>query len=162
MKKFLISLIAFIAFAVSYAQMPKAVLKDINGKPVAADTIGCQGQPVIIDFFATWCKPCRRELNAIAECYGEWSKEGVRVVAISTDMAQNVQKVKPLATQEGWPFQVLLDEKGDMKRAMGVNTVPAVFVVDGKGQIIYRHVGYTDGGEEELIEAIRKNRKGGK
>ncbi len=156
MKKLLFSLCAGFAFVTSFAQMPKTVLKDINGKNVAVDTLGTHGQPVIVDFFATWCKPCRRELNAIAEVYEDWQKEGVRLVAISCDEAQNVQKVKPLVAQEGWEYEVLLDVQGDVKRALGVTSIPAVFIINGKGEIVYRHVGYTDGAEEELIETVRK------
>lgn len=159
MKRFFLVLLAMSAFSAAFAQLPKVTLKDINGKSVAVDTLGTHGQPVIVDFFATWCKPCRRELNAIAEIYEDWQKEGVRLVAISIDEAQNVQKVKPLVAQEGWEYEVLLDAQGDVKRALGVQSIPFVLVVDGKGNIIYRHTGYTDGAEEEIIETIRKSKK---
>ncbi len=162
MKKLIFTLFLVIVCSTSFAQMPKTVLKDINGKSVAVDTIGTHGQPVIVDFFATWCKPCRRELNAIAEVYDDWKKEGVRLVAISCDEAQNVQKVKPLVAQEGWEYEVLLDAQGDVKRAFGIQSIPFVAVIDGNGNIVYRHTGYTDGGEEEIIEAVRKCKKGKK
>lgn len=163
MKKLLFTLVALLAFGAAYAgDMPKVVLKDINGKSVAVDTLGTHGQPVVVDFFATWCKPCRRELNAIADVYEDWQKEGVRLIAVSIDEAQNVQKVKPLVAQEGWEYQVLLDVNGDLKRAFGIQSIPFVVVVDGNGKIIYRHTGYTDGGEEEIIEAVRKSKKGKK
>lgn len=159
MKKIGIVLLQFILFTTAFAQLPKVVLKDINGKSVAVDTIGTHGQPVIVDFFATWCKPCRRELNAIAEVYEDWQKEGVRMVCISVDEAQNVQKVKPLVAQEGWEYQVLLDVQGEVKRAVGITNIPAVVIINGKGEIVYRHVGYADGAEEELIETCRKIKK---
>lgn len=160
MKKLIFTLFLVIVCSTSFAQMPKTVLKDINGKSVSVDTIGTHGQPVIVDFFATWCKPCRRELNAIAEVYDDWKKEGVRLVAISIDEAQNVQKVKPLVAQEGWEYQVLVDVQGDVKRAFGIQSIPFVAVIDGKGNVVYRHTGYTDGGEEEIIEAVRKCKSG--
>lgn len=160
MKKLLFTLAALLAFgAVQAGDMPKIVLKDINNKSVAVDTLGTHGQPVIVDFFATWCKPCRRELNAIAEVYEDWQNEGVRLVAVSIDEAQNVQKVKPLVVQEGWEYQVLLDEKGELARSFGIQSIPFVLVIDGNGKIIYRHTGYTDGAEEEIIEAVRKSKK---
>ena len=82
------------------AQLPQVTLKDINGKTVRTDTLSNGGKPMIISFFATWCKPCNRELTAISEVYDEWQEEtGVKVVAISIDQAQNINKVKPLVDQ---------------------------------------------------------------
>ena len=139
------------------AQLPKTTLKDIQGKMVSTDTLSNQGRPFIIDFFATWCKPCNRELDAISELYEDWKKEtGVKLVAVSIDQAQNINKVKPLVDNHGWEYEVLLDPNGDLKRAMGVQMIPFVMIVDGKGTIVYKHQGYTDGVEQELIEKIRK------
>ena len=139
------------------AQLPSVTLKDINGKTVTTDTLSNGGNPMIISFFATWCKPCNRELDAISEVYEEWQKEtGVKLVAISIDQAQNINKVKPLVDQHEWPFEtVLLDPNGEFKRQLGIQMIPYVLIVDGQGKIVYKHNGYTDGAEEELIEKIR-------
>lgn len=158
MKKFLtLAIMAFLALN-AMAQMPKFVLKDINGNSVSTDTIGATGTPVIVDFWATWCKPCRRELTAISEVYEEWQEEtGVKLVAISIDQAQNTHKVAPVVAESGWPWeQVLLDPNGDLKRALGIQSIPYVMILDGKGNIVYKHIGYTDGAEEELIEKVRE------
>lgn len=145
-----------IAIEVS-AQLPSVTLKDINGKTVTTDTLSNGGNPMIISFFATWCKPCNRELDAISEVYEEWQEEtGVKLVAISIDQAQNINKVKPLVDQHEWPFEtVLLDPNGEFKRQLGIQMIPYVLIVDGQGKIVYKHNGYTDGAEEELIEKIR-------
>ena len=139
------------------AQLPSVTLKDINGKTVRTDTLSNGGNPMIISFFATWCKPCNRELDAISEVYEEWQEEtGVKLVAISIDQAQNINKVKPLVDQHEWPFEtVLLDPNGEFKRQLGIQMIPYVLIVDGQGKIVYKHNGYTDGAEEELIEKIR-------
>ena len=161
MKRILSFLFVAMLAIVAMAQMPKVVLSDINGKKVSTDTLGTHGTPVIIDFFATWCKPCNRELSAIADVYKDWQKEtGVRVVAVSIDKAQNVNKVKPLVRENGWPYEtVLLDVNEKLKHGLGVQAIPYVLIIDGHGKIIYKHNGYTDGAEEELIDTIRDLKK---
>jgi len=112
---------------------------------------------LIISFFANWCKPCLRELEAIKEVYDEWQKEtGVKLYAISIDDAQNSLKVGPEARAKGWKFEILLDPNSDFKRALRVNLIPAVFIVDGNGKIVSSRTGYNSGEEESLIEEIRK------
>ena len=125
------------------------------GKSIRTDTLSNDGKPMIIDFFATWCKPCNRELSAISEVYDEWQEEtGVKLIAVSIDQAHQIQKVKPMVDQLGWPYEILLDPNGDFKRALGVQVIPYVVVIDGEGKIIGRHQGYTDGEEEQLIEEV--------
>lgn len=139
------------------AQLPAITLKTMDGKTVRTDTLSNNGKPFIIDFFATWCKPCNRELDAIAEVYEDWQEEtGVKIFAISIDQAQNTNKVKPLVNNHGWEYDVLLDPNGDLKRALGIQMIPFVLICDGKGKIVYKHSGYTDGAETELIEKVRE------
>jgi len=157
MKRLLLILVCIVGMLSVQAQLPKTTLKDIHGKAISTDTLSNKGKPFIIDFFATWCKPCNRELDAISEVYEEWQKEtGVKLVAVSIDQAQNINKVKPLIDNHGWDYDVLLDPNGDLKRALGIQIIPFVMIVDGKGNIVYKHQGYTDGDEEELIEKVKE------
>lgn len=139
------------------AQLPALILKDINGRPVDVSRWNRKGTPVILTFFATWCKPCLRELNAIRDVYPDWQEEtGVELVAVSIDRGQDVAKVKPLADTEGWDYTVLLDSENELKQTLGVRSVPRIFILDGKGHIIDDHLGYGIGGETEIIEKIRE------
>ena len=141
----------------AYAQLPSVKLKDLKGKVVDTSLLKNDGKPFIISFFATWCKPCNRELSAINEQYVDWQEEtGVKLVAVSIDQAQNINKVKPLVDGEGWPYEVLLDPNSEFRRAMGVQMIPHVFVIDGNGKIAFSHSGYTDGAEAALIEKVRE------
>ena len=157
-KIFFIIVVALMGIATNvFAQLPAVTLKTMEGKTVRTDTLSNDGKPIIIDFFATWCKPCNRELTAISEVYDEWVEEtGVKLIAVSIDVAQDINKVKPLVDNHGWPYDVLLDPNSDLKRALGINMSPYVLIVDGSGNIVYKHNGYTEGAEEELIEKVRE------
>ena len=159
MKRFLLlAALVLGGFTVSiHAQLPAVTLKTLEGKTVDTSTLENGGKPFIISFFATWCHPCNRELKAIHEVYPDWQDEtGVKLIAISIDQAQNIQKVKPLVDGYGWEYEVLLDPNSDFKRAMGVNLIPHVFIVDGKGNIVESRSGYTEGSEGHLIEKVRE------
>ena len=138
------------------AQLPSVQVKDLSGKTIDTATLSNDGKPFAISFFATWCKPCQRELRAIAEVYPDWQDEtGMKMYIVSIDEAQNVSKVKPLVDGEGWEYEVLLDTNSDFFRSLGLQSVPHMLVLDGNGQIVDSHSSYTDGSETEIIKKIR-------
>ena len=148
---------ALLAIPSAFAELPSVLLKDVNGNTVNTAELSNDGKPMVISFWATWCKPCKRELKAISEVYPDWQAEtGVKLVAVSIDEAQNAAKVKPLVDGMNWEYEVLLDPNGEFKRQMGVSDVPHAFIVDGQGNVVWSHKGYVDGGEEEIIEELRK------
>lgn len=164
MKKIHTTLLGLLLILISVfplaAQLPKMILSDIEGRKVDVSTLVGQGRPVIISFFATWCKPCLMELSAISEVYADWQEAtNVRMLAISIDKGSNSLRVKPLVRSRGWEYEVLLDPNEELKRHLGVVYLPTVFVYDTSGKEIYRHTGYSSGSEEELIQAIRKSKK---
>ena len=153
----IISLTGMVYAQQTSGELPAVTLKNINGKTINTSELSNDGKPIIISFFATWCKPCNRELSAISEVYEDWQDEtGVKLIAVSIDQAQNINKVKPLVDGNGWPYEVLLDPNSDFKRALGVQMIPFVLIVDGNGKIVYKHNGYTEGAENELIEKVRE------
>ena len=159
MKKYVFAILVCLVagMGIAQAQIPAVSLKSIDEASVQSETLSNDGKPFIIDFFATWCKPCNRELSAIAEVYDEWREEtGVKIYAVSIDQAQNIHKVKPLVDQNEWEYEVLLDPNSDLLKALGGQMIPFVVVVDGNGNIASKHSGYTDGAENELIEEVRK------
>ena len=157
---FLFLLTSFVVFAQqapAKSQLPAVMLRNLEGKTVKTDTLSNAGRPIIISFFATWCKPCNRELTAISEVYADWQREtGVRLIAVSIDEGQNAEKVRPFVDSKGWEFDILLDPNSNFRRAMGVNLIPHVIVLDGQGKVVLSRSGYTEGGEEHLIEKVRE------
>ena len=161
MKKFFLSLVCM-AFAgvvlAQNAQLPQNVtLKTLDGQSVQTSTIQNDGKPIIISFWATWCKPCHVELNTINEVYEEWQNEtGVKLVAVSIDDARSANKVKPDVAGMGWEYEIYLDQNQDFKRAMNVENPPHTVVINGKGEIVYQHAACVPGDEDELYEAVKK------
>lgn len=161
MKRFILTIAATLFFGLSFAQNAKLpeniTIKTLDGKTVETSIINNDGKPIIVSFWATWCKPCNRELNAIKEVYDEWQEEtGVKLVAISIDDARSASKVKPHVDGNGWEYEVYLDQNQDFKRAMNVVNVPHTFLINGKGEIVWQHTSYVDGSEEELFELVKK------
>ena len=136
-------------------QLPSVNIKDMEGNSLNFSKISNNGKPMIISFWATWCKPCKAELNTIAEEYDDWVDEtGVKLVAVSIDDARSSSRVEPYVNAQGWEYLVLMDPNSDLRRAMGVNNVPHTFLVNGVGKIVWDHNNYSPGDEEELYEKL--------
>lgn len=143
-------------YTLNARKLPSVELKSIDGRTVKTDEISNHGKPVIIAFFALWCHPCLRELTAISEVYDEWQEEtGVKLVAISIDDARSADKVPAEVNARGFEWDTLLDTNSDFKRAMNISQIPYVVVLDGQGEVVWQHTSYSEGSEEEIIEAVR-------
>jgi cytochrome c biogenesis protein CcmG, thiol:disulfide interchange protein DsbE len=165
MKKILhLTLIAlvFVAFtqivdSKGKSSIPSVDIKNLKKEKVNTAKLSNDGKPFVINFWATWCKPCVLELNTIADEYPDWVEEtGVKLYAVSIDDARNSKRVASFVKGRRWEYEVLLDENSDFKRAMNVNNPPHTFLYDGDGKLVWQHNGYAPGDEEELYEEILK------
>jgi peroxiredoxin len=173
MKKIIFALLSVAYFSIGFSQeekhltteqanelivkkIPSVVLEDMEGKTVNTASLGFKG-PVIFSFWATWCSPCKRELNTINDLYIDWQEEtGVNLVAVSIDDEKTKNSVPVYVNGKGWEYLVLMDPNGDFKRAMGVNNVPHTFLMDTDGNIVYSHNNYAPGDEDTLYNEIKK------
>jgi cytochrome c biogenesis protein CcmG, thiol:disulfide interchange protein DsbE len=145
----------------NYKKLPSVRLKTVKGLPFNSDSITNNGKPIIISFWATWCKPCVRELTTIADVYGDWVEEtGVKLYAVSVDDSRSMTLVAPMVNGKGWDYTVLLDPNSDFKRAMNVGPIPHTFLLNGKGEVVYQHTSFAEGDELNLIEMVRQINRG--
>ena len=161
MKKLLFLMLAVMVGVNASAQtLPDVKIENQEGKIVSTKSLA-DGTPMIISFWSTTCKPCIQELNAINDNLYDWLEEvDMKVVAISVDDARTVSRARAMTKGQGWDDYVCLyDKNQDFKRAMNVSLTPHTFIVDGKGNIVYSHSGYTPGSEQELFEKIKALKK---
>lgn len=157
----LFTLLAGVAFSQDnpkkYGKIPSVMIKTLDGEVFDTKDISNDGNPIILSFWALWCKPCIKELTAIADVYEDWQEEtGVKLIAVSIDDARSVSRVKPTVNGKGWDYEFYSDVNQDFKRAMNVNMIPHTFLINGEGEVIWQHTSFSEGSEYELYEVVRK------
>ncbi len=159
MKKTLLLLAFTVLTAVVFAQnktLPSVNVKTLEGQSVNVQELGKSGHITVISFWATWCSPCKKELDAVKDYYGEWKeKYGVEFVAVSVDDARSAAKIPAMVQEKGWAYRILVDTNKDFQNAANIVSVPYTILLDAKGNIVFEHSGYTPGDELELEEQIK-------
>lgn len=148
---------SFFSMLSAQKALPSIAVKTLDGKTVDLKDFVKQDQITVISVWATWCKPCHSELDAIAELYSDWQKQyKVNLIAVSIDTQRDLSKVNPLVKTFGWKYTILSDVNQKMLQTLNFQTIPQTFLIDQKGNIVYAHSGYVAGVEYELEDEIKK------
>jgi len=124
-------------------------LKDLKGaKRELSEAL--KSGPVLVSFWATWCHPCREELDQLQVLQQEFSDSNICFFAVSIDAAKDRSLVKSLVQSKKYSFAVLLDPEQSAMRNFGLTDVPGLFILDRTGKIVYSHSGYQPGDEKEI------------
>ena len=110
----------------------------------------------VLDFWATWCKPCSRAIPKLVLLYEEFKDQGVQFIGISVDSPRNLTKVKPFANAKGITYPVLLDSNSEIMNRLQVTVMPTIMIVNEKDEVVLVHRGYRPGDEDILKEEIEK------
>ncbi|MDI1355993.1 MAG: TlpA disulfide reductase family protein [bacterium] len=138
-------------------KIPSVVVKTLDGNAIRTETISNNKKPIILCFWATWCRSSIKELDAISEQYADWQKEtGVKLVAVSFDDARSLARVTTMVKTKGWDYENYVDANQEFKRAMNVNLCPHTFLIDNSGNIVWQSTSYLNGSEDELFELVKK------
>lgn len=140
---------------------PKTPIKTLKGETVAFNTIPKKGRVTVVSFWATWCIPCKKEINNLAEVMPEWKKTlDFDLVTVSLDDTRNLAKVKSYVNASKWDFETYIDPNNDLKQALNFQSIPFSIIVNQNGEIVYTHQGYVEGDEfilrDKLKEVIAK------
>ena len=160
--KSILSIILIASLSLGFAQsggekrLPNITISTLQGKSVNIVDYVSKGKITVLSFWATWCSPCKRELDAVSELLPTWISEyNTQLIAITIDNARALSQVKPIIEEKGWEFEVLVDSKQELQQALNFQAIPQTFVIDTEGNIVYQHEGYVPGDEFELEKFIK-------
>ncbi len=133
--------VSALMFGQAASKAPNFNLKMSDGKTIELKKL--QGRVVVVNFWATWCGPCKAEIPGFLEVYQQYKSKGLEIVGISLDQ-EGWKPVKPFIDRYKITYPVVV---GDAKLAEaygGIDAIPTTFIVDKKGNIAKRHIGYMD------------------
>ncbi|MCF7913054.1 MAG: TlpA family protein disulfide reductase [Candidatus Cloacimonetes bacterium] len=149
MKKIIFTAIIILLTIILWAKkMPDFTLENAAGNDVSLYGTLNDSTVVIVDFWATWCGPCRQELPHLDSLHIKYPN--VEVLAITTDSRRTMEKARKFIKDKGYSFTTLMDPGREVQKLLEVEAIPVTFIIAPDGNIHYRHTGYKAGDEIEL------------
>lgn len=155
---FVLCLFASASLYAQTAELPTTQIKDVNsGKKMAFNETFEKGKVTVVSFWATWCVPCKKEINNIRKKMADWKKEAdFNYATVSIDESRAEGMVRSYAKSQGWDFPYYQDPNSDLKRSLNFQNVPFTIIVDKNGKVVFMHTGYEEGGENEVFAKVKE------
>lgn len=158
MNKYRLAIILFFLFVQKYSscQMVYDIqLSDLDGSTVRIGEL--KGEKLtVVDFWATWCRPCLNSIPELIKLSDLYSEKGVKFIGINEDGPRNATKVRPFAVSLGINYPVLFDTEQTLLTNFLVDGFPTLIILDKNGKPLFTHLGYTNGDENIIADAIEK------
>ena len=135
--------------------LPSVTLKDLKNKPHRLELL-VEGQVTLINFWATYCVPCRKEMKHLDRIHATYADSGAQVIGISIDNARTVGRVKSLVRSQKLDYPILLDTEQKLYKNFNTSAMPFSILVNTNGEIVWQHTGYIPGDEVGMEDALKK------
>jgi len=131
-------------------------LENLDGDDMTEEEVFTGGKIYLVDFWASYCRPCSEYLPHLEDMVDEYGEDGFSVVIFCVDDAGSVSTAKSTLVAEDYPFTILFDTEQDVKNELGVRSIPTTVIFDQSGEELWRHVSYSTGDEEEVREVVEE------
>lgn len=144
----------FISFLISQNVSPNLKLTKLNGRTVTLNEYLKKG-PVLINFWATWCSPCKKEMVYLDKFERKYKDEGLSILSISVDSQKSLSHVRSYIRANDYIYDVFLDPNRQVFKKLNGNLMPTNVLIDTEGKVLWRHYGYIPGDEENMDLQLR-------
>lgn len=132
-------------------------LKNVTGNQSSILKEAGENEIIVLDFWATWCKPCVKSIPKISELAKEYSSQGVSFIGINADSPRNLAKVRPFVKTHRIKYPVLLDTDQELMNELMINAYPTFLILNKEGKILFTHRGFSNGDEKLLKKELDKH-----
>lgn len=149
-------LMLFALLGYSQKAFPDASVVDKDGNSFELQAHLKNGKPKLISLWATWCGPCRMELNALKKPYPGWKdKYDLEILTVSVDVPQMVGRAKKMFDSNKWEYTFLHDKDQELMSKLNLNGIPYSMLLDGQGNIVSVQMGYSPGYEKQIEQKLK-------
>ena len=153
-KKFFFITLLFIPFLISQNVSPNLKLTKMNGRTVTLGEYLTKG-PVLINFWATWCSPCKKEMVFLDKFERQYKDNGLSILSISIDSQKSLSHVRSYIRANDYIYDIFLDPNRQVFKKLNGNLMPTNVLIDIDGKVIWRHYGYIPGDEKNMDTQLR-------